>query len=66
MIHNLHNNGKVVKRTINNFKENIILLFKKYFKLKSLAVYEKNVMTNIKLSMNLMLKRKKKSKKKFN
>ena len=42
MIHNLRNHQTWSKESIENFKESIILLFKRYFKLKSLAVCEKN------------------------
>ncbi|MBG08635.1 MAG: hypothetical protein CME68_07740 [Halobacteriovoraceae bacterium] len=41
MIHNLRNHQTWSKESIENFKESIVLLFKKYFKLKSLVVYEK-------------------------
>ena len=41
LILDLRDDNKKTKETLINFQENIILLFKKYFRLKSLAVFEK-------------------------
>ena len=65
MIHNLHSNQKWSKESINNFKENIILLFKKYFKIKSLAVYEKNDNDEYKIIHEFNVQKEQKKSKKF-